>query len=272
MLIDMLNSFQSVASRIKNYEDMTKQELADGYCNMDEAGDIEMRDAYYSALIVRYWFKIYEYHKTSSWLGLDIEDYVFWLAEALDITFTYRRWRDPSHPLSKDPRGAVRVIDRTLETVRLRHFTYANKFVRKANYQTASIDEIDETIAEPAAYVDGLVDSTPLYSPEEELIMDYVDKKKLLEAIIFDGIAHQDTMIKRGKKEYFSIVKMRAFLRGLDNDYFEYFENSYDVPKNLLIMMAQKIKTISSSSLTSKIEETLMDSKTNPVVLDMLTA
>src|SRR5574344_849456 len=103
---EIQKSFIESAVALGNYQLMTKTELANGYCDADEAaqrakesGDAAvfaeqeaLRSSYFSALMLRYWYKIFEWQKNSSTLNLELSDYVDWLHDSLYVVSYYRTW------------------------------------------------------------------------------------------------------------------------------------------------------------------------------------
>ena len=78
---------------ILTYDKMTPQQLADGYCDAEEAGDEVGRDMYWGALLLRYWYYIYKWYQMPRTLGEDFEDLFDWLNQSLDAALYYRTWR-----------------------------------------------------------------------------------------------------------------------------------------------------------------------------------
>lgn len=104
---EMQLAFIRDAESLGDYQLMSKTELANGYCDADEeaqkakeAGDIRsfnyfeaIRSSYHSALMLRYWYKIFEWQRNSSTLNLEPSDFVGWLHDSLYVAFYYRAWR-----------------------------------------------------------------------------------------------------------------------------------------------------------------------------------
>ncbi len=170
----MQNNFKLDAEQLGNYEAMSKTELANGYCDADEAGDEVMKSAYFSALMLRYWYKIWAWQKESASLHLAPTDFVDWLVDSLIIAFTYRTWRYEYKPkvslknngafegweldengnkipnpyyYKVDPDAPDKIINRCCFSTRGREYQYHNKDKRSANVNTTSLDSlIDENV------------------------------------------------------------------------------------------------------------------------------
>ena len=172
----MYKDFVNAASGLGDYQAISKTDLANGYCDADEANDEIKRSQYFAALMLRYWYKIYEWSKEKN-LRMDVEDFVYWLSDALIGkygAFTYRRWRDPKNKLYNDPDGPDKVINRALYSTRNRHYDYINKDKRRANYYTYSADESIELHGDSADVLQ-VVDDSGASGPYDYLIQRYID-------------------------------------------------------------------------------------------------
>ena len=104
---EMQKLFMQDAQKLGDYQLMSKTELANGYCDAEEAAVAaraqgnealaalyeDTRSQYYSALMLRYWYKIFEWAQNSSSLHLELTDFVDWLSDSLYVAFYYRLWR-----------------------------------------------------------------------------------------------------------------------------------------------------------------------------------
>lgn len=214
-----------------DYQSMTKTELANGYCDADDAMKAEpdkaeyydsLRGAYFSALMLRYWYKIFEWKENSKSLQLEATDFADWLADSLNIAFAYRVWRYEykakvslkengkfiGWELDKDgnkipnpyywkldPNAPDKIINRCCFSTRGREYQYHNKDKRKANVQMLSLDSMIDDDGDYAVQWAGCVvedkhiEMTPTYA----LVKALLGRNELLESLIIDGIANGDS-------------------------------------------------------------------------------
>lgn len=234
---EMQKAFQEDATALGDYQAMTKTELANGYCDADENalkakadGDFDqaeeyemLRSAYYSALMLRYWYKIFEWQKNSYTLNLDPTDFVDWLSDSLYVAFYYRMWRYEYQAIVKegkfieykldkngnkipnsyyyitDPNAPDKIINRCCGSMRGRVFQFHNKDKRKIDTQTYSLDSMideegDYAINYSGAYTE---DNRPYTHGAYSLVQMLLDRGETLEALIVDSIAYQDTFKKQ---------------------------------------------------------------------------
>lgn len=301
LIIEAKNSKGEVIGT-KKYSEATPQELADGYCEAEEQGNEKLRNKYWAALLLRYWYKIYEWKRTCISLGLPEESYFDWLHDSLRDAFWYRSWR----PIRLDPKGnwiqnpqyrpddpyaADRSIHYFLNARRGKEYQLANKHIRKGNYQTVSIDKtFDETgyhildtvgLKEESSYVDGI----------EELIKLLVKKSKVMEAVVIDLIANKDLLktsvqkkvetwydeeekkeVKNINRSYSYSVNNRRLVQSLislDDEYFEkYFTKKYKLKDYKPYL--QEIKSLSNPKLYKVVERTFETIKQSPDLVSCL--
>lgn len=290
------NSFERGARILGDYENMSKSELANGYCDADEMGDVEKRDGYFLALILRYWYKIYEWRVNSASLRLDNENFVDWLVESLQIALRYRAWRNPGESLYGDPDGPDKAINRCCFSARGRAYQYYNKDKRKANTQTSSIDAAKDEVGDCALYDIGCTSPGPQISGVNEIIGSFLKNNKILEALIVDGIAHQDSFknLKKPfyrddvdsqgrsiKRKYYTVEtvfdsrKLVKHLTGIDQSFMnEYFCKEYNVSAevgNAILSKLQTMTATNNSTLYRYIKKTLIEMKGDSNILDLCT-
>lgn len=319
-LQDIQSFLKRDAELLKDYQLMGKTELANGYCDADEAeakarqdGDVAQEQAqcklkshYFSALMLRYWYKIFEWMNNSSSLLIEQEEYVDWLSESLLIAFRYRVWRYPykmkfgkhSHEVEDyaydengekipnpyyyetDPCAPDRVFNRCIFSARGRAYQYANMQKRKDGVHRMSLDSMVKDAGDFAtATANAFVVEEPL-SPVAELIKAFVKKGEIIEAFIIDGIAYADAF-KEPKKStgevttnsMFDPRKLVKHLNNIDNAYIKDFCKVYGLDaKTLLDDKSDKttFQKMNNNKIYKCIEKTLCEIKQTPELLGCL--
>ena len=216
---------------VKGYQDLTKSQLANGYCDAEEAGDETLRSAYFGALCLRYWYKIFEWNINSSSLGLQITDFVDWLVDGINDALYYRSWRPlrhengltgpwienpqykayrekwmAEHPddVDGDPDAADRSINFFLGAKRGKEYQAANKDKHKANFG-GNCYSIDNTYDEEGHSMldrnEALACGGPELSVITDIINNYLSRGKAIEALIIDAIANGDSYKQNKTKD-----------------------------------------------------------------------
>jgi len=285
----MLNEFrkQSIQyarilkqSRGIDYETVNVNTLADGYCKAMDEGDEYNKDLFISALVLRFWYVIKKLQDKSPGMGLDITDFFNWLYEAIEYACKYRKWQDPNNKVN-----AQQCINQCIETIRLQHYYQANLKKHKGNFSTVSLDATYANDGDDAevSLLDTIVDedastaNTKLMEARDTrtFIQRYINKKKLIEAIILDNIAFGDNSreIKHTKKQLNTYIdeetgeekteeeKITTYtsefwefkcvqnLSKLTSEYADYFMENYEVKPEELNAALQTIKKATNAKL-----------------------
>ena len=276
MLSELYSNFEKSAKRIKNWNKYTKSQLANMYCDARDNKNKYLMDSSYSALVCKYWYMVpYMYNQSKS-TKLDIEDFVGWLCESLDVAFKYSRWRDINNPLSKDPKAPEKVINRCIFSTRQRWYAYFNKDKRKSNFISYSIEDSYEEFGDSAEGIE-IYDNHDTSCIE---IIDYLIKNgKIIEALIVDGICFHDTIkeVKSSELKNLNIPqymlsekKLIKHLNNLDDKFFKYFINTYNIDKRQLKNIMLKVNKLPNKKLYNYVNETLSNLKNDEEVIDLL--
>lgn len=304
-------AFIENASALGDYQAMSKTELANGYCDYDEAmraaeaannrKEAErckaIRDAYHSALMLRYWYKIFEWQKNSSSLNLDYVDYMGWLDDSLWVAFYYRMWRyeykavvkhgvfiewklDSNgnripNPYYLDVNAPDKIINRCCGSMRGRVYQYYNKDKRKCDVQTFSIDNMLED------YGDSASKTMECYTEDNHneglysLVQYFVEREQLIEALIIDGVANYSTFTEEktetGVREAaFNSRLLVKHLNSLNDPVLYHFSETFDVPTETVYAVKDKICSMNNTKLYKLIDKTFLQIKQTPSLISCL--
>ncbi len=263
-----------------DYETADVNLLADGYCKAMDEGDEQSKNLFISALVLRFWFVIKKLQEKSPGMGLDITDFFGWLYEAIEYACKYRKWQDPENKVN-----AQQCINQCIETIRLQHYYQANLKKHKCNYNTLSLDNVYANDGEnnEVSVLDTLEDEEESKANENlkvavdtrTFIQKYINKDKLIDAIILDNIAFGDNNKEiKHTKEYvdeetgesekittytseFWEFRCVQNLSKLNSDYATYFLANYDVKPEALAAALQTIKKATNSKLYTYLRKCL---------------
>lgn len=284
MLQTAFNEFKVWAKMLKdeegiNYEAKGReviQVMADGYCLAKDTGDERRKNMYIAGLMLRFWYAISKLKARSPIQGLDYIDFMGWLYEAIEYACKYRAWQNPDKKTN-----AQQAINKCIETIRVQKYYDLNLQKNKANINTYSLDvELDSdgktTLLD--TLVDEEVSASAVMAEDTEsvhyLIQMYINKKKLVEAIILDTIAFNDTQ-KTTKKTIKTVdadgnpykytqhssefwpFRCVQILSNLPENYAEYFHKQYSVPTAELEAALNAIRTANNQKLYRFLSKTL---------------
>ena len=257
--------------------------MLDGYCAAMDSGDEYMKDLYIAGLMLRFWDKVKKLSASCPNIGLEEDDFVDWLFEAITLACDYRKWQS-------DPKvNAQQCINQCIETIRVRHYYEFNLDKHSANYNTVSLstlvsDETSDNAAktlEDTLYNEDDADQAKLIdggSAARNLIQNFINKKKLVEEIILDIIAFGETtkVLKSTAKGYdengeeykytkyqheFWAFKCIQLLGNLPEGYADYFNDNYEVPQNQLNAALEVIRKANNQKLYREVRATLKTAK-----------
>ena len=294
MLNTMFNEFKSWAKRLKDEEGIDYsakgreviQVMLDGYCLAKDTKDETRKNMYIAGLMLRFWYVINKLKVRSPIQGLDYIDFMGWLYEAIEYACKYRAWQNPAKNTN-----AQQAINQCIETIRVQKYYDLNLQKNRANVNTYSLDATTDDDGKTTK-LDTLVDEDALeemaITEDTEsvhyLIQTYINKKKLVEAIILDTIAFNDVQ-KVTKKvvkgvdtdgnptkytqctSEFWPFRCVQILSNLPENYATYFHKHYSVSKNEFDAALTAIRTANNQKLYRYLSKTLDGAKSlyNPV-------
>ena len=288
MASQLFNNFKNYATQLerelgikydaKPYKD-TIRTMLDGYCKAMDEGDEHLKNLYISGLLLRHWDKVKKLALTCPNIDLQGEEFVEWVYEAIMYACKYRKWQ-------KDDRiNAQQCINQCIETIRKQHYYNYNLDKNRANYNTTSFDtpigdESDngaqktllDTIADENAERE--VRMRDSITTARQIIQAFIDKNRIVEAIIMDIIAFGDTekvtkQIKQGVDENGEEIKYTTYTRefwkfkavqilsNLSDDYQKYFSDNYLVKTPALDAALNVLKKANNQKLYKEMDNAL---------------
>jgi uncharacterized protein YktA (UPF0223 family) len=246
MLNDTKRDLTACARQLaKPYESYSIDELADAYCDAVDTANETLKNIYISALILRFWHKIDKMYKANSVApSLEHEDFFWWLYEAIEYACKYRGWKDPTKNLN-----AQQCINKCIDTIKLQKYYNLrldkNKTVNYCTSMDAPIcgdgDDTEKTLA------DTLESEEPAYDHGDDsvmwLVQSYINKNKIIEAILIDNIAFNDV-----QKHFKKVVKTT----NADGEVVRYTEHSSEFWPYKLVQIISKLPDTYKSSFMAR--------------------
>jgi uncharacterized protein YktA (UPF0223 family) len=265
---------------MKPYEQYSIDDLANAYCDAVDTKNETLKDIYISALILRFWYTIDKMYRSNTVApSLEREDFFWWLYEAIEYACKYRGWRDPNKKLN-----AQQCINKCISTIQLQK--YYNERLDK--YKSANFCcSIDTTIGDQkeggqktlADVLESDENIEEKYAEGEDvmlLVQKYINKNKIIEAILIDNIAFNDVQkhfkktIKRqtedGKIEryvehssQFWPYKLIQIVSKLPEDYKENFLERYNISEEKLTAILDVIDKANNQKLYRYLDKMLTE-------------
>lgn len=252
------------------------QVMMDRYCIAKDTNDEEKKNMYIAGLMLRFWYVIAKLQSRSPIPGVEYEDFMGWLYEAIEYACKYRAWQDPTKKVN-----AQQAINQCIETIRVQKYYDLNLQKNKVNQMTFSLDaefddEGDNTLLD--TIVDESADSEREFRESSaaavSLIQSCINKKKIVEAIILDTIAFNDTQkvtkkVVKGvdadgnptkyteRSSEFWSFRCVQILSNLPVDYASYFKKHYRVLEPELEAALAAIRAANNQKLYRYLAKTL---------------
>ena len=292
MASQTFNNFKNYAKQLedelsikydaKPYKD-TIRKMLDGFCKAMDESDEHLKNLYISGLILRHWDKVKKLADSCPNIGIHGEEFVDWVYEAIMYACKYRKWQ------TDESVNAQQCINQCIETIRKQHYYEYNLDKHSANYNTVSLDTpigdesdngvqrtledtmYDEDAEEEVRMADG-------HSMAKHLIQSFINKDRLVEAIILDIIAFGDTqkvtkVVKKGFDENGDSYKYASYthefwkfkaiqiLSNLPEEYKEYFMETYIVKNTALEAALDLLKRANNQKLYKELDRSLQFAK-----------
>ena len=231
---------------IKPYEQYSIDELADAYCNAVDSNNSTLKDIYISALILRFWHKIDKMYRANTTApSLEHEDFFWWLYEAIEYACKYRGWRDENKSVN-----AQQCINKCIETIQLQKYYNLRLDKRKAaNYCVSMEDPVySDGVSDDAQTLADIIESDEVvddFSSDDAitLVQSYINRNKIVEAIIIDAIAFNDV-----QRHFKKTIKTK---NAAGEDY-KYVEHSSEFWPFKLVQLVSKLPASYKKSFMRK--------------------
>lgn len=263
----------------KPYEQYSIDELADAYCEAVSKKDEDMKNTYISALVLRFWYTIDKMYKANTVApSLEYEDFFWWLYEAIEYACKYKGWQDASKNLN-----AQQCINKCINTIKLQKYYDLRLDKRKVVNNCCSLETplgddsgktIGDTLEVDDSYEDRLADETTW------LVQSYIDRNKIIEAILIDNITANDVQ-KHFKKTIkttnangelikyvehsseFWPYKLIQIVSKLPDTYKSYFMKRYDISEEKLTAILNVIERANNQKLYKYLDRCLTELRTS---------
>lgn len=259
MLEECKASLRDCADKIPNWRTMSKNDLCREYIKNE--GNETLQNAYFSAIVYRYWNLISKYYYMSSNVAT-VEDCYEWLVDSVYGCLKATSWDNPNTSIYNDPNGPDKVINRCMKCARLTYYQFINRKKRKDNFGMLSIDELMEefgnTFAEPE-------DTSYSDKTGEWAIHDYVRllfaRKDYFAAILIDCIIHEpvfDTQDNTSNKStQLNMKKLTKLLSELPDEYISNFSKRYSISEQDVRKGISYFTNLRPTTIKAKIQTVL---------------
>ena len=141
LLVDSYNSYENVANaRLKGWKQLDINTLVFEYINEQNA---MKKDGYVSAIFCKCWW-LFETSYNKSKTSASIIDAYTWFTDAILYILNSRPWENPDNSLYGKKNAPDIAIKQCISSRRNTFYQQSNRFNRKINHETDSIERLEE--------------------------------------------------------------------------------------------------------------------------------
>jgi len=215
-----------------------------------ECANTPSEDGYIGAIMLKYWEKMLKYYR---WCKLVItpEDAHCWLTQAVMYAIEQHPWTREKSSIYDDPNGPDKVINRVLESKRVTFYQQLNRYNRKINSSTVSLNLLVDL------YGDGL--DGPITTSDEtlvmidELILNFFKSKEYFLAFLVDSIVYEGYELDNHSK------KLVTHLRVMSDEYCDTFSIRHCLPLSRVVKASTYITRMTRFRIKNKLKSSVFE-------------
>jgi hypothetical protein len=254
LLEDCKHLYESKADAyLKNWRKTNKNKLIN---NCIDCKDKNIREAYISAILVRYW-KLFNKLYTKCKYTATPEECFDWVVDAVMYAVNNYPWRIEGQSIYKDPTGPDKVVNKVAESRRITYYQQLNRFNRKINSEILSLDILVSDYGDMFEPIDDKTNTIW----DEELVKKFFNKKDYFLSFMLDAIFNLDVFEvieeENGIYTKFSEKKIIKHLHHLDK-YYKIFAEKYGIDCNKVLKATEYCSPLSTQKMKTKIRKNIL--------------
>lgn len=247
----MLEEYKEVylqsAESLPNYKDLNQIELAEGYILGGKN-----KDAYLSALILRYWNIPVKLACKDRGL-YDPKEAYDWYINSLLYILKEKPWKNENSTVYNDPKAIEKMLNTCVKCDRANWFQASNRQKRKINHGTSSLEALSEEYSD-SFLPNELTLAEPELSPHQSLVLYYFDRQQYLMSLIIDVIVN-DVKLSNIIDDKSLIIAIKKSIKSLPEDYYKIFSKSYGISSDKVESSFRYIYHMNDAKLRQSIED-----------------
>ena len=259
MLDEYKELCKTSADLIPNWSEMSKNDLCRLYVSAKD--DEILQNAYFSAILYKYWGLISKYYNMSANCASP-EDCYDWLVDSVSCCVNDVSWENPNSSIYNDPNGPDKVINRCMKCARLTYYQFINRKKRRDDFGLLSIEELKETwgntTCEPQDTSQNIDVSE--FVIQQYIIDQFLKKNYFVSFLVYFIITADvfDVSISSSvKTSKFNIRKVCKLLKEMSENDLNLFSNYTNIDIELVKLASKYIISVPSSNMKKKVVQSL---------------
>ena len=256
MLEQIYSCYYQQASRIK-WKELSKTEIANLYVENEQ--DEDLRDVYFSALVLKYWGKIGKFYTQDKNTGFTIEDCYNWVIDGILIGLNRKDWKNPSQKIFNDKNAVDKIMNRCILSQRATSYYNSNCAKRKINYGENK---------------KSLINTSSYYLPNVNFNYYFIIKKLLtsknyVSGILIDTLIYDSSCVDLKNNVVYTRIARKLKEENPDRLIKQYSIEDSKI-KEQLVLICDKFKQLGESKLITIVTKELEKLKTNSIIKESL--
>lgn len=242
MLEDVYKAYAKKAEEI-NWKQYNQNELFREYISHEND---ELADSFFAGIVCRFWgYSARIYVQCNR--HISYEECLDCIIDAIRYVIEKRVWEDKNSSLYNDPSGPDKAMHIAMKRQKAIMLSKYSAKRRLSNFNTLSIDQAHENYNDSA---DGLLFGDSIIDDHlKTFISEFFEKDEYLNGLLLDCICYNSDSYKPNL-----IIK---FIRNIDNSFFNYYKNNYNIDEMKYKKTLYEIKNMTSKLLEIKLESLL---------------
>lgn len=225
-------------------------------------------EKFLTAAIYKFWYilnnKIYNNRSNKF---LEPEDLYNMYIDAILETCKNKLWKDENHILYNDEKAPEKSINTIFNSEIINYFHACNRQKRKLSFEKISLSEYYE--GEKGSYSQDILkymNRDHIY----ELVVDFFNKKEYYCSYIIDLIVNGNIFDSKNNELKLNRKKLKHYLMNLDEDYFHYFSEHYNIDLDKVMSSSKYFSNVSYEQIEKKIDSNIKMLSHNEKIIEFL--
>lgn len=245
---------------LAEYRQLYETSILDSELKKEDKNELLMKyvetgeEKYLSAAIYKFWYILsnkVSNNKNNKFI--EPEDFYNMFIDSILETCERNLWNNESHALYKDKKAPEKSINTIFNSKVINYFHACNRQKRKLSFEKIPLPTYNNDI-----YTYNISNDLLNVQKINSLIVDLFIKKDYYSSYILDLILNNNLFDKKGDELILNRKRLKHYLMNLDDSYFNYFSEYYNIDIDKVMFSYKYFKDISYENIDKKISNSLL--------------